>query len=396
MSGRPVVLENLAHQVLAYDAAGTDVHDLLTGWEQRSRGAVRITGRAGARRATGWLVTDRRRPRAGLGPAGAGLRRRRLRRATRCCSSAAASTLALSPARRARPREPRAADPPHAADRTCWRTAGPDGRGRRCGPRPSAYRSRDGAGRRGAPAVDRGAGRPCSWCRQRLRDLTETRRERRPGRTAPRAGRGHRRQQRRRPAVAAARATRPGPGAALDRAVAAGARAGRWPSSEELVMAVGSSRSPAPRDARRSFLEACRSRRRRPGRRERPTSTGCRTSGCAGCCHLLRDDARLQTFVERESGAAGLRRGSPRGASWSACCAPTSRRAGTSRRPRTRRTCPGRRSTSGSRRHRAGARRGPRRRRDLPVAARRAARARRAAPAPLLTTSLSRGRPSRA
>src|SRR5579884_3741013 len=38
MAGRPVVLENLSHQVLAYDAAGRDPEGLLGGWERRSRG----------------------------------------------------------------------------------------------------------------------------------------------------------------------------------------------------------------------------------------------------------------------------------------------------------------------------------------------------------------------
>ncbi|MEU8983870.1 PucR family transcriptional regulator ligand-binding domain-containing protein [Streptomyces sp. NPDC048309] len=37
LSGRPVVLENLAHQVLAYDSANEDPADLLTGWEDQSR-----------------------------------------------------------------------------------------------------------------------------------------------------------------------------------------------------------------------------------------------------------------------------------------------------------------------------------------------------------------------
>ena len=41
MSGHPAVLENLAHQVLAFDAAATDATDLLSGWESRSRG-VRV------------------------------------------------------------------------------------------------------------------------------------------------------------------------------------------------------------------------------------------------------------------------------------------------------------------------------------------------------------------
>ncbi len=56
MSGRPVVLENLTHQVLAYDASGADAHDLLSGWEARSR-RVTTTGRTGHDLRTGWLVT---------------------------------------------------------------------------------------------------------------------------------------------------------------------------------------------------------------------------------------------------------------------------------------------------------------------------------------------------
>jgi PucR family transcriptional regulator, purine catabolism regulatory protein len=56
MSGHPVVLENLAHQVLAYDAGGGDATDLLSGWESRSR-AVTFSGRTGHDARTGWLVT---------------------------------------------------------------------------------------------------------------------------------------------------------------------------------------------------------------------------------------------------------------------------------------------------------------------------------------------------
>ncbi len=37
---RPVVLENLAHQVLAYDTAGAEAAELLDGWERRSRAAA--------------------------------------------------------------------------------------------------------------------------------------------------------------------------------------------------------------------------------------------------------------------------------------------------------------------------------------------------------------------
>jgi len=56
MSGRAVVLENLAHQVLAYDAAGGDPRELLDGWETRSR-AVDPSQRTGYDERSGWLVT---------------------------------------------------------------------------------------------------------------------------------------------------------------------------------------------------------------------------------------------------------------------------------------------------------------------------------------------------
>ncbi|MDQ0376324.1 PucR family transcriptional regulator [Amycolatopsis thermophila] len=56
MTGRPVVLETLAHEVLAYDAAGTDPGELLTGWPARSR-TVHLGERTGYHADAGWLVT---------------------------------------------------------------------------------------------------------------------------------------------------------------------------------------------------------------------------------------------------------------------------------------------------------------------------------------------------
>jgi purine catabolism regulator len=56
MSGRPVVLENLSHQVLAADPAGTDTTELLSTWETRSR-AVRPERRTVYDETSGWLVT---------------------------------------------------------------------------------------------------------------------------------------------------------------------------------------------------------------------------------------------------------------------------------------------------------------------------------------------------
>ncbi|PWI44333.1 PucR family transcriptional regulator ligand-binding domain-containing protein [Streptomyces sp. ICBB 8177] len=56
LAGAPVVLENLSHQVLAFDAAGQDPKGLLDGWERRSRG-VRVAARTGHDGRSGWLVT---------------------------------------------------------------------------------------------------------------------------------------------------------------------------------------------------------------------------------------------------------------------------------------------------------------------------------------------------
>ncbi|GMA85574.1 hypothetical protein GCM10025868_08240 [Angustibacter aerolatus] len=55
MAGAPVVLETLAHQVVEHDAAGQDDARLLARWQQRSR-AVRVEGRAGTDPASGWVV----------------------------------------------------------------------------------------------------------------------------------------------------------------------------------------------------------------------------------------------------------------------------------------------------------------------------------------------------
>ena len=52
----PVVLETLSHHVLGYDAAGERPNELLSNWEARSR-AVVVPGRTGYDETAGWLVT---------------------------------------------------------------------------------------------------------------------------------------------------------------------------------------------------------------------------------------------------------------------------------------------------------------------------------------------------
>src|SRR5207248_967098 len=53
---RPVVLETLSHEVLAYDAAGTGPAELLTGWPSRTR-VVQVGERTAYHPGSGWLVT---------------------------------------------------------------------------------------------------------------------------------------------------------------------------------------------------------------------------------------------------------------------------------------------------------------------------------------------------
>ncbi|BCB78480.1 hypothetical protein Pflav_048900 [Phytohabitans flavus] len=56
LAGCPVVLENLARQVLAYDTAGDSAALLLDGWEQHSR-RIQPAGRTAYDADAGWLVT---------------------------------------------------------------------------------------------------------------------------------------------------------------------------------------------------------------------------------------------------------------------------------------------------------------------------------------------------
>ncbi|WP_433326636.1 PucR family transcriptional regulator [Spirillospora sp. CA-294931] len=56
LAGHPAVLENLSHQVLAADAGGLDPAELLSAWENRSR-SVRPDRRTAYDEASGWLVT---------------------------------------------------------------------------------------------------------------------------------------------------------------------------------------------------------------------------------------------------------------------------------------------------------------------------------------------------
>src|SRR6266568_3782238 len=56
LAGRPVILADLSHRVLACEPAGTDPARLLTGFARRSR-ALRSSGRTAYDEASGWLFT---------------------------------------------------------------------------------------------------------------------------------------------------------------------------------------------------------------------------------------------------------------------------------------------------------------------------------------------------
>ncbi|HEX5994921.1 MAG TPA: PucR family transcriptional regulator ligand-binding domain-containing protein, partial [Jiangellales bacterium] len=56
ISGLPVVLETLGHDVLAYDAAGQDPIELLSDWGKRSR-SVAVSHRTAYDEDAGWLIT---------------------------------------------------------------------------------------------------------------------------------------------------------------------------------------------------------------------------------------------------------------------------------------------------------------------------------------------------
>jgi PucR family transcriptional regulator, purine catabolism regulatory protein len=56
LAGRPVILADLSHRVLAFSAGGADPGRLLTGFAARSR-SVRTSGRTLYDEASGWLVT---------------------------------------------------------------------------------------------------------------------------------------------------------------------------------------------------------------------------------------------------------------------------------------------------------------------------------------------------
>ena len=148
LAGRPVILADLSHRVLACEPAGADPGRLLSGFAARSR-SVRLSGRTAFDEASGWLVTPVGAQGEDWGRVilvcdGAALVDRY--RAHRAGGHHAGPRPAAHPA----PGEPGAAGPPDADQRHHLPGARRSGRGRGAVPGPG------GAGRR-APAHRAGA-----------------------------------------------------------------------------------------------------------------------------------------------------------------------------------------------------------------------------------------------
>ena len=348
MAGHPVVLENLAHQVLVYDAAGTTPEALLDGWEGRSR-SVRPASRTAYDERSGWLTTI------------VGARGQDWGRLVVICDGVpapapsrltmlaerGAATLALNRLMQ-RDRE--------TLERQTHRTlltailnhdhsaAEVALRARAVG---VALEGRRLVGvvlrlRGSAPAAGAGTSHGATIEAQaRLRELTDY-------------------------AAAAVREKRfsaligavdehsvglllaLGPQdreeTALD-TFSATVRRLTGPDNAQFAIAVGTSVG-AVRDARRSLLEAIQVADAAVRQTGGPAYHRLVDVRLRGLLHLLRDDARLQTYVERELGPL-LAHDNERGTNLIAMLGSTSTRAATSPPPRTPRTCPGRPSTSG-------------------------------------------------
>ncbi len=299
MAARPVVLENLAHQVLAYDTAGGDAADLLDGWEARSR-SVELAERTGFDARTGWVVTV-------VGARGHDWGRlvlvadaapgpREIMLVERCASTLALNRL-VERDRESLERQTHRALLAGILDHS-WPDAEVVLRAKALGVPLD--------GRRLVAVVVRREvqpGEPVLATEQALRDLAERAasavREARllalvgtlddasVGVLLSVAGRSR--------VDAAVEAL----ASALQRPARSG-HGGPGPASAVPVTAVGSDVG-AVRDVRRSFLEAAHvadAAATQPGRPfHRLEDVRLR-----GLLHLLRDDARLQTFVEREVG----------------------------------------------------------------------------------------------
>ena len=302
LAGRPVILADLSHRVLAFSPGGGDPGQLLSGFAARSR-SVRLSGRTAYDEASGWLVT----------PVGA--RGEDWGRVILVCSvppsptdtvliERAATTLALGRllTRHRESLERQAhrtlisgiisqahADPAEAAVRS--RALGVPVDGRQLIAMVLRFRDRMASGpggRRGMPA------------HARVLDLADAaaaacRAEREHGPGAVVIQRSDQRGDPLGPRVE--------PDDVLTRlATRIRDRAGVDP--DLLVIGVGATAG-SIRDVRRSFLEASQVADVAASRLDSAAAPFYRLPDLRlrGLLHLLRDDPRLQTFVERELGA---------------------------------------------------------------------------------------------
>ncbi|ASW55848.1 PucR family transcriptional regulator [Plantactinospora sp. KBS50] len=304
LAGCPVVLENPARQVLAYDPAGEDPGSVLDGWERHSR-RVRPTGRTGYDPDAGWLATT-------VGARGQDWGRLLLRwpgtdmppsRLT-ILLERAASTLALGRLIRRdaeglerqihRNLLTALLDHARPVDEVALRA-------RALGVALDRRRLVGVMVRhRGDPAGEPGA----EAAQARLHDLAEA-----VGRAIRDAGLTGLASAVDEQAVGALLALAPGQAddaalsafaAALERVRLTGSG---WPGGEPSVVVAAGSTVPTLREARRTLVEARQvADAARRGRRDLPVFRLSQV-GIAGLLHLLRDEPRVQTFVERELGA---------------------------------------------------------------------------------------------
>lgn len=294
LAGGPAVLENLAHRVLVYDAAGADDDELLADWENRSR-ALTCTARTQWHPGEGWLVST-------VGARGEDWGRlvlvlpqepdsRQVMLAERAAGALALDRL-LQRDREGLERQAHRALL-EALRTQAWPTREAGARARALGVPLE--------GRRLAGVVVRPTGPggvPALEAVQRLRDLAERatlalRSRRLIGLVAPVDDRGvgvllsfSHAEDVERGVELLARSLRAGPGT-------------------PVLVAAGSTVT-ALDQVRRSFLEAATvadSVDEEAASRASLVVHRLEDVGLAGLLHLLRDDPRLQTFVERELGA---------------------------------------------------------------------------------------------
>ena len=346
LAGRPVILADLSHRVLACEPGSADPARLLAGFARRSRALASPAGRTAYDEASGWLFT----------PVGA--RGEDWGRVILVCDGPpggtdtvlierAATTLALGRllTRHAESLDRQAhrtlitgiisqahADPAEAAVRSRALGVPVDGRQLVA----MVLRLRDPAGTPGPLGVSAHArvldiaDAAAAACRaERVPSLVGTLDDARAGAMlslSPRAD----------------------PDRVLE-SLAARLGSGR----DGLVIGVGAAVG-SIRDVRRSFLEASQVAdvaAERPGEwspataRTGPSFYRLADLRLRGLLHLLRDDPRMQTFVERELGPLLAPSRTRR---CSTCSPPTSRPAATRPRRPSARTWPGRPSTSGS------------------------------------------------